>query len=105
MADQITVGLLAGYTVGEARLGQPLKILKPIPPTMTIADLFKGQEHALTRIVQELAKGRLARDVAEELVEPILSHLEVNAGTALDPTYLVYMVQYASQQTGNPKSH
>ena len=72
---------------------------------MTIATLFEGQEEILARIVQELAKGRLARDIAEELVEPILGVLEANAAQALDPTYVVYFVQYAVQQSGNLESH
>lgn len=69
---------------------------------MNLATLFAGQEPVLDRIVQELAEGRLARDVAEEIVEPVLGVLEANAGQALDPTYLVYMVEYARMNSDPP---
>lgn len=68
---------------------------------MTLATLFEGQGETLARIVQELAKGRLARDIAEELVEPVLGVLEANAGQALDPTYCVYMVDFMRQAKEN----
>lgn len=67
---------------------------------MTIATLFEGQEETFTRITQELAKGRLARSIAEELVEPVLSVLEANAGQAIDPTYIVYLVEYTLTHGG-----
>lgn len=72
---------------------------------MTLATLFEGSEEILPRIVEELSKGRQARSIAEEFVEPVLGVLEANAGTALDPTYVVYMVEHAVQHSGNIESH
>ena len=75
-------------------------------PTMTTSDksitldvLFKGHEPVLARIVESLGKGISASNVATIYVKPILKDLEANAGTGLDPTYVVYMIQYTISQS------
>lgn len=67
-------------------------------PTTTIGKLFKGQERTLALCLSELAAGLSVAHIAEKRIKPILGHLEANAGTALDPTYVVYVVEYARNQ-------
>jgi hypothetical protein len=71
-----------------------------MPKTMTLEELFKGREPVLARIRENINKGLPARSLGNIYVAPILGELEANAGQALDPTYVVYMIQYVMGISG-----
>jgi hypothetical protein len=68
-------------------------------PTTTIGQLFKGQERTLALCLSELAAGLSVAHIAEKRIKPVLSDLEANAGTPMDPTYIGYCCQYTLSQT------
>jgi hypothetical protein len=66
--------------------------------TISIENLFRGLEPVLQKCLQDIAEERSATAIAKDHLEPILGHLEANAGVELDPVYLVYMLMAAREQ-------
>ena len=63
---------------------------------MTIQQLFKGHQKVLLQVVNDLSKKDHipAREIAQNRIEPILPDIEKNAGQEMDPTFIVYLIQY-----------
>ena len=68
-----------------------------VQKTITINDLFKGEENSMRRAIMATLEGLSAKDVSRLHIEPILSVLEANAGQPMDPLYIAYMIQHATK--------
>jgi hypothetical protein len=61
---------------------------------MDLITLFDGIEGMPKAALDLFRKGACAREVAEKCIEPHITAIDRNAGQAMDPGYVAYLLEF-----------